>query len=361
MARIRTIKPEFWTDEKVVQLPFFVRLLFVGLWNFADDEGFVIEEPSRIQMQVLPGDNVDVPGGIDLLVASGLLERGELLDTRRFLQIVNFQRHQKVSNPTPSKIARENYRKLAIPKEVRRQVATKYGCKPGGVLEVECYCCGAQGKIWWPCLSSGRPGAWVSFSGLELSHFDPEAQDGATACSNLVLCCQFCNRSMGTKQPIELLLQKVPEKSIPLNEPYPTEWNGEGEGKGVEGKGEDDCNEAATRPSLPTELAYPDFGCTKGRRSGSITWTLTTEFISELQQTFEGIDVAAECRKAWQWHKTNWAKRKTADGMPEFLRRWLTRAQNSGRGTPRVIAPASRLPTPEDDANWTPHGSGGGV
>lgn len=145
-----------------------------------------------------------------------------------------------------------------------------------------------------------------------------------------------------------------------IDDSSPLESRG-GESKGVEGKGEDDCNEAATRPSLPTELAYPDFGCTKGRRSGSITWTLTTEFISELQQTFEGIDVAAECRKAWQWHKTNWAKRKTADGMPEFLRRWLTRAQNSGRGTPRVIAPASRLPTPEDDANWTPHGSGGGV
>ena len=40
MARIRTIKPEFWTDEKVVTLPFEARLLFIGMWNFCDDEGY---------------------------------------------------------------------------------------------------------------------------------------------------------------------------------------------------------------------------------------------------------------------------------------------------------------------------------
>jgi hypothetical protein len=31
MARIRTIKPEFWTDEKIVELSPFSRLLFIGL------------------------------------------------------------------------------------------------------------------------------------------------------------------------------------------------------------------------------------------------------------------------------------------------------------------------------------------
>ena len=30
MARIRTIKPDFWTDEKVVELSAFARLLFIG-------------------------------------------------------------------------------------------------------------------------------------------------------------------------------------------------------------------------------------------------------------------------------------------------------------------------------------------
>jgi 5-methylcytosine-specific restriction endonuclease McrA len=314
----------------------------------------VIEEPTRLQMQILPSDDIDVPGGLDLLVASGLLERGELLDTRRFLQIVNFPRHQKVSNPTPSKIAREKYRKVSIPNDVRRKVAVKYGCKPGGSIDVQCYSCGAPGRIWWPNTSAGKPGFWVSFSALELSHFEPEAKNGATTCDNIVLCCQTCNRSMGTNDPVSVMLAKTLETS--------REFCLEGEGKGRELKGNGEgCNEVAKRPSLPPssisadKLVYPTFGCTRGRRSGPDTWLLTTDYIAELQQTFEAVDVAAECRAAWQWHKTNWAKRKTAEGMPDFLRRWIVRAQNSGRGKPAPATPQSRLPDLEDERkNWVP-------
>jgi len=34
MARIRTIKPEFWTAEQVMELSRDARLLFIGMWNF---------------------------------------------------------------------------------------------------------------------------------------------------------------------------------------------------------------------------------------------------------------------------------------------------------------------------------------
>ncbi len=40
MARIRTIKPEFWEDEKIGKLPIPCRL-FIGCWNFADDFGVI--------------------------------------------------------------------------------------------------------------------------------------------------------------------------------------------------------------------------------------------------------------------------------------------------------------------------------
>lgn len=39
MARIRTIKPEFWTAEQVMELSRDARLLFIGMWNFCDDAG----------------------------------------------------------------------------------------------------------------------------------------------------------------------------------------------------------------------------------------------------------------------------------------------------------------------------------
>ena len=49
MARIRTIKPEFWSDEKVGGLPLACRLLFIGLWNFADDYGVIASSPLFIK------------------------------------------------------------------------------------------------------------------------------------------------------------------------------------------------------------------------------------------------------------------------------------------------------------------------
>lgn len=52
MARIRTVKPEFWTDEKVVECSISARLLFIGLFNFADDKGCLERSPKRIKMQV---------------------------------------------------------------------------------------------------------------------------------------------------------------------------------------------------------------------------------------------------------------------------------------------------------------------
>ena len=39
MARIRSIKPEFWTAEQVMECSPMARLLFIGMWNFCDDGG----------------------------------------------------------------------------------------------------------------------------------------------------------------------------------------------------------------------------------------------------------------------------------------------------------------------------------
>ncbi|KKK60207.1 hypothetical protein LCGC14_3026700, partial [marine sediment metagenome] len=39
MARIRTVKPDFWTSEDVAAVSRNARLLFIGLLNFADDVG----------------------------------------------------------------------------------------------------------------------------------------------------------------------------------------------------------------------------------------------------------------------------------------------------------------------------------
>jgi len=73
MARIRTVKPEFWTDEKIVEWSISARLLFVGLFNFSYDKGCMERSPKRIKMQVFPADTIDCEPLIMELITHGLL------------------------------------------------------------------------------------------------------------------------------------------------------------------------------------------------------------------------------------------------------------------------------------------------
>lgn len=98
MPRIRTIKPEFWVDDKVVELDPWARLLFIGLWNFADDQGFIEYSPRRIKMQIFPGDSLEVSVLLASLLESGLLAAYES-PFGKVLHIQSWDRHQKVSNP----------------------------------------------------------------------------------------------------------------------------------------------------------------------------------------------------------------------------------------------------------------------
>ena len=56
MARIRTIKPEFWEDEKIGRLPIPCRLFFIGCWNFADDYGVIKGNAALLKSQIFPYD-----------------------------------------------------------------------------------------------------------------------------------------------------------------------------------------------------------------------------------------------------------------------------------------------------------------
>jgi len=101
MPRIRTIKPETWTDEKFVELSFGARLLFIGLWNFVDDQGRILYSPLRLKMLIFPADNVNI---LELLAE---LERGEMtyryeVEGRAILAVRNFTRHQKIQHPYKS-------------------------------------------------------------------------------------------------------------------------------------------------------------------------------------------------------------------------------------------------------------------
>lgn len=101
MARIRTIKPEFWSSEQVVECSTTARLLFVGLWNFCDDAGVHPDSPSRIKMQIFPGDpfSLDqIKSWIDELIKSGLIQSYSS-EGRLYLRVTGWQ-HQKIDKPS---------------------------------------------------------------------------------------------------------------------------------------------------------------------------------------------------------------------------------------------------------------------
>lgn len=103
MARIRSIKPEFWTDEKIVELSPWARLLFIGLWNFADDDGRMVYSPKRAKMQIFPADLVEVSELIGELRRENLV-RIYTVDSVEYLEIPGFSRHQKIDRRTASKL-----------------------------------------------------------------------------------------------------------------------------------------------------------------------------------------------------------------------------------------------------------------
>jgi hypothetical protein len=103
MARIRTIKPEFWTDEKIVELSPYARLLFIGIWNFCDDDGRMVYSPKRLKMQIFPSDNVDCSELVGEIRGESLI-KVYAVDNVEYLQVCGFEKHQKIDKRTASKL-----------------------------------------------------------------------------------------------------------------------------------------------------------------------------------------------------------------------------------------------------------------
>lgn len=104
MSRIRSIKPEFWTSEQVMECSRDARLLFVGLWNFCDDAGRHVDSPKRIKAEVFPGDDFSsetIRGMVDELEKNGLIQR-YVVDEIAYLQVTGWH-HQRVDKPQPAK------------------------------------------------------------------------------------------------------------------------------------------------------------------------------------------------------------------------------------------------------------------
>ncbi|UMM63111.1 hypothetical protein [Aristophania vespae] len=98
MARIRSIHPGFWTEENIVTVSAFARLLYIGLWQQADDGGCFEWKPLKLKMTIFPGDNLTIEELLAELVTVGLIQDYEA-EGRQYGAIRNFGKWQRPKKP----------------------------------------------------------------------------------------------------------------------------------------------------------------------------------------------------------------------------------------------------------------------
>jgi hypothetical protein len=128
MARIRTIKPEFFTSEDIVELDPMARLLYIATWCEADEEGRLVWKPKTFKMRYFPADDVDIDTLCDALVTRGLV----CLYGENFAVIPSFKYHQHI-NPREkeSAIPSPNEGKEARVTDASVTVESRAGRKEG--------------------------------------------------------------------------------------------------------------------------------------------------------------------------------------------------------------------------------------
>lgn len=90
MAKIRGFKPDLWTDDDFVEVSAFARLLWLGMWNFACDNGHLQDKSKQIKGRVLPMDDVNCAELLREIEAQGLIQRAD-----GWITIPNLTHHQK--------------------------------------------------------------------------------------------------------------------------------------------------------------------------------------------------------------------------------------------------------------------------
>lgn len=107
MSRIRTIKPEFFTSPTVGDLPLGARLLFIGIWTQADDDGRLVCSEPVLKGQLFPYDEEvsvhDVGAWLEMLCDARLI-RQYLVEGKAYLHVCGFAEHQRINRPTPSRL-----------------------------------------------------------------------------------------------------------------------------------------------------------------------------------------------------------------------------------------------------------------
>ena len=265
MSRIRYLKPEFFEDEDLAELPFWVRLLFAGLWNIADKEGRLEDRPKRIKIKIFPyDDKINVEKGLEFLTKNKSESDKPFIlryriEKQKYIQIVNWHKHQKPHHmELPSEIpSPEGFIILNVPypsDTIRKEIYERdnYLCRY----------CGTDLR--------NEPRK------ICLDHVIPISRDGSNSKNNLATSCKKCNAKKLDKTPEEaemkcpkglgeIIRQEKVDRGltggITGGQPPSTTENGDGDGDG-DGKDKKADKESAKHPKdkKSTKKQEKDYG-----------------------------------------------------------------------------------------------------
>ena len=306
MARIRTIKPEFFTSEDIVGLSPLARILYIAMWCEADKEGRMAWKPKTFKMRYLPGDNVD----IDALCAEILAAKLVILYGDGLAFIPTFGRHQHINPresvstlPVPPNYVPELPKKITA--DIRAEVMERDGHK--------CVRCNATDD-------------------LTLDHILPQSLSGPHIAENLRCMCRACNSARpvsGKGLADDLLIDGFTVDSLRVKfgidasrrvstRATPDKHaQGGREGKGKEGDStEPDQSDSAPAITIPLvdKTEHP----------------VTVEQVAEWESAYPAVDVMQQLREMRTWSLANPSRRKTARGVNAFVISWLGKEQDKG-------------------------------
>jgi len=184
MARNRMIKPDFWADEKMGMLSINARMLYISLWNFADDEGLLRWIPELLKSQAFLYDDIEIKPLMNELIEASLVfiyqgktPKGQKV--QRYAWVVNFHKHQKIDRPQRSK--------LPPPSLQSSKVKAAYETRDN----MTCHICKEKCR-------TGNPNICNS-PVPSLDHVKPRSKGGSNYPSNIKVAHLSCNRSKGDK------------------------------------------------------------------------------------------------------------------------------------------------------------------
>lgn len=110
MARIRSIKPSIWTDQRFIRLSRDERLLCLGMISHADDEGRLFASPTKLAGDVFPADEIKpalIRSWRDAIATVGLIDV-YTVDGTEYAEFPRWTKHQRISHPQASALPSRN-------------------------------------------------------------------------------------------------------------------------------------------------------------------------------------------------------------------------------------------------------------